>query len=237
MTARKAKAKASDSAAPTPLNVDVRPNETSRQAIARKLTGPFTRHGLVAAEACVRITEGWAAENTPGLVEYAREIKERADKAATGDLEASSALLMAQALSLDSIFSEYARIALVNVSKHMDASERYMRLALKAQANSRTTLEALAKLHQPREQTVRHVHVNEGGQAVIAEEFHHHAGGRGIRQSADQPHASIPQPQSSPSDNSPDLVSEWGNGRIADYEPSLDDLSLGADHERLPGRD
>jgi len=37
-------------------------------------------------------------------------------------------------------------------------------------------LEALAKLHQPREQTVRHVHVNEGGQAVIADQFHRHGG-------------------------------------------------------------
>ncbi len=34
----------------------------------------------------------------------------------------------------------------------------------------------LAKLHQPREQTDRHVHVNEGGQAVVADHFHHHAG-------------------------------------------------------------
>ncbi len=33
-----------------------------------------------------------------------------------------------------------------------------------------------AKLHQPREQTVRHVHVNEGGQAVIADQFHNHRG-------------------------------------------------------------
>jgi hypothetical protein len=64
-----------------------------------------------------------------------------------------------------------------------------MRLALKAQANSRATIEALAKLHQPREQTVRHVHVNEGGQAVIADQFHHHAGGQGNGQSTEQPHA------------------------------------------------
>ena len=43
MTARtsKAKAKATDPAAPTPLVVDVQPDETSRQAVARKLTGPF----------------------------------------------------------------------------------------------------------------------------------------------------------------------------------------------------
>lgn len=182
-------AKASDPAAPTPLHIDQRPAETSRQAVARKLTGPFTRHGFVTGEACGRLVESLDGADKPGLTEYAWAIKEQADKAATGDLDASSALLMAQALSLDGIFTEYARIALVNVGKHMDASERYMRLALKAQANSRATLEALAKLHQPREQTVRHVHVNEGGQAVIADQFHNHAGGHRNAETAEQPHA------------------------------------------------
>ena len=54
---------------------------------------------------------------------------------------------------------------------------------------SRPAPEALANLHQPREQTVRHVHVNEGGQAVIADQFHHHAGGHQNAESAEQPHA------------------------------------------------
>lgn len=47
------------------------------------------------------------------------------------------------------------------------------------------TLEALAKLHHPRKRTVRHVHVNEGGQAVIVDKFHHHTGGQQYGQSAD----------------------------------------------------
>src|SRR3546814_2968257 len=62
-----------------------------------------------------------------------------------------------------------------------------MRLALKAQAACRSTLEALARLHQPREQTVKHVHVNEGGQAVVADHFHQHTGdrenGKSVKQS------------------------------------------------------
>lgn len=63
-----------------------------------------------------------------------------------------------------------------------------MRLALKAQAQSRATLEALAKLHQPREQTVRHVHVdNRGGQAVIAKTVN--TGGQGNAEPAGQAHA------------------------------------------------
>ncbi len=191
MAARKKQA-ATDPAAPTPLVVEAQPNETARQAVARKFTGPFTRHGLITSEACSRLVNSFDGNMKPGLVDFAYAIKERADKAATGDLATSSAVLMAQALSLDGIFTEYARIALVNVTSHMDASERYMRLALKAQANSRATIEALAKLHQPREQTVRHVHVNEGGQAVIADQFHHHTGGKQNGQSANQPYAQSP---------------------------------------------
>jgi len=60
---------------------------------------------------------------------------------------------------------------------------------MKAQAGSRQAIETLAKLHQPREQTVRHVHVNEGGKAVIADEFHHHTGGQRNGRSDGQPHA------------------------------------------------
>ena len=167
----------SPSTRPTPLDITVGNDETNRQAICRKITGPFTRHAFVTGEACERLLTSFDAGDKPGLTEFAWSIKERADKAASGDLGDVSGLFMAQALSLDSIFTEYARIALVNVSSNVDASERYMRLALKAQANSRATLEALSKLHQPREQTVRHVHVNSGGQAVVADTILQHTGG------------------------------------------------------------
>ncbi len=46
--------------------------------------------------------------------------------------------------------------------------------------------------HQPREQTVRHVHVNEGGQAVIADQFHNHTGGKENAESVNQSDATGP---------------------------------------------
>ena len=49
-----------------------------------------------------------------------------------------------------------------------------------------------APVHQPREQTVRHVHVNEGGQAVIADQFHHHNGGQENGESVIQSDAAGP---------------------------------------------
>ena len=82
-----------------------------------------------------------------------------------------------------------ARRAANNMGEYINATERHGRLALKAQSNCRATLEALAKLHQPREQTVRHVHVNEGGQAVVADQFHLQIGGPENADRAEQPHA------------------------------------------------
>jgi hypothetical protein len=91
------------------------------------------------------------------------------------------------------------------MSEYLDAAERYMRLSLKAQTASRATLEVLAKLHQPREQTVRHVHVNDGGQAVVADQFHHYGGsgenGKSVKQSdatgAASERAALPCPDAS----------------------------------------
>ena len=42
---------------------------------------------------------------------------------------------------------------------------------------------------QRREQAVKHVHKNEGGQAVVADQIHHHTGGRENAKSNEQPHA------------------------------------------------
>lgn len=98
-------------------------------------------------------------------------------------------MLATQAQTLDAIFTEMARRSAINMGDYIKASETYMRVALKAQANCRATLEALAKLHQPREQTVRHVHVYEGGQAVIADQFHHHRGANENGKIGKQSHA------------------------------------------------
>jgi hypothetical protein len=125
----------------------------------------------------------------PSAVGYADAVTEIGDKAAKGDLAFVSRMLAAQAVTLDNIFAEMIRRMALNMGDYLGPTETYARIALKAQANSRATLEALTKLHQPREQTVRHVHVNEGGQAVIADQFHHHTGGQENGQSIEQPHA------------------------------------------------
>ena len=153
------------------------PDDDPGEVIARAMLGQNLRHGHVAAIFSGHMMSG--SGDTLALMDCAKIVQQRATDAIGGDLSFASAMLASQAITLDAMFTELARRAALNMSEYLGATDSYGRLALKAQSNCRATLEALAKLHQPREQTVRHVHVNEGGQAVIADEFHHHAGGSG----------------------------------------------------------
>jgi hypothetical protein len=58
-------------------------------------------------------------------------------------------VLVAQAASLNSIFTELARRAGLNMGEYIGATESYMRLALKAQAQCRATIETLAAMKNP----------------------------------------------------------------------------------------
>jgi hypothetical protein len=117
-------------------------------------------------------------------------------KGRAGDKAMASEMLAAQAVVLDTMFTELAHRAASNLGRYVDAADRYTKLALKAQANCRATLEALAKLHQPREQTVKHVHVNEGGQAIVADHIHQHTGGRENEKNSEQSLATGPAGES-----------------------------------------
>lgn len=170
------------------LTVEQTCDETGAQAMARKLLEPHLRHAL-SASAFAGKALGSGIEG-PGIMDFVDHVQMATGKAEAGDLAIASRLLAAQAMTLDAMFTELARRAALNMGEHINAAERYGRLALKAQSNCRATVEALAKLHQPREQTVRHVHVNDGGQAVIADQFHHHhRGDEENAESAEQSHA------------------------------------------------
>lgn len=66
-----------------------------------------------------------------------------------GNLERPEALLVAQAHTLDALFNALTRRAVLNMGQHLDATDKYMRLALKAQSQCRTTVEALSELKNP----------------------------------------------------------------------------------------
>ena len=189
MTTRKSNAKAAKPKGDRPVTIHAKAGELPEQTSARLMLAPYLRHGVIADALADKMIGKDKLPGAPRFDDYGVALKKQTAYYADGNLRQASAMLAAQAVSLDAIFTEYARRSINNCGQYIDASERYMRIALKAQANSRQAIEALAKLHSPREQTVRHVHVNEGGQAVIADQFHHHAGGQKNGETVTQPHA------------------------------------------------
>lgn len=75
---------------------------------------------------------------------------EKVAKVNAGDLNALEATLTAQSVALDGIFNEMARRAALNMGEHLGATEAYLRLAFKAQAQCRCTLQTLAEIKSPR---------------------------------------------------------------------------------------
>ena len=202
------------------LTVQQTKEETGAQAFARKLLQPTLKNAAAASAFTGKMLGN--NQEMPGIGDYADHVHVAARDAAGGDVTMASRILAAQAITLDSMFAELARRTAMNMSEYIDASERYGRLALKAQSNCRATLEALAKLHQPREQTVRHVHVNEGGQAIVADQFHNHTGARenakidkqSLATATDGTSAALPRPN--PLGNGMPITSREGEAAMQD---------------------
>lgn len=84
------------------------------------------------------------------LNELVRSTRAAVGRAAKGETDQADGLLTSQAIALNAVFLEMSRRAALNMGQHMGAMETYMRLALKAQSQCRTTLETLAEIKNPR---------------------------------------------------------------------------------------
>lgn len=187
------------------LEVKKRADEKLGRTMARITLDPQTRNANLAMSFGSQM---FGDRLTPDIGESSAVLAEEIERAMKGDLSLATRIYTSQAISLDALFTEMARRSGNNMGQYPDAADRYMRLALKAQSACRSTLDGLARLHQPREQTVRHVHVNEGGQAVVADHFHQHTGDRENAKSVKQSDATRPAGNSAalPSPDAP------GNG-------------------------
>ena len=81
----------------------------------------------------------------------------------TSDLEAT---LTAQVSSLNAIYSEMARRAALNMGEHLQATESYMRLALKAQAQCARTIEVITAMKNPPVIFAKQANISNGIQQV-----------------------------------------------------------------------
>lgn len=93
-------------------------------------------------------------------------IAKSAEAVCSGDLSEPEAMLMAQAHSLNTLFTALAQRAAANMGEYMQATETYLRMALKAQSQCRATLETLAEIKNPRSVTITR-QANIAGQQVV----------------------------------------------------------------------
>ncbi|MBN3771194.1 hypothetical protein [Burkholderia sp. Se-20378] len=84
------------------------------------------------------------AELGVALNDMVRQISE-------GDMSSVERLLVTQAVALNALFGECAHRASKNMGSHLPATDAYMRMALKAQQQSATTLKILGEIKNPRQ--------------------------------------------------------------------------------------
>jgi len=92
------------------------------------------------------------------------ELRSHFDLVTNGDLHCCASMLVGQANALQSIFVSLARRA-VN-QEYLKQYEMYLRLALKAQNQSRMTLETLAAIKNPPVVFAKQANINHGNQQV-----------------------------------------------------------------------
>lgn len=131
-----------------------------------KLMAQFAAGGIVGnARSLVAFAHGTFGELS--LTDCAKVLKDMAQGLNDGDLSAAVTMLSSQAVALNAMFGELARRAALNMGEHLDATERYMRLALKAQGQCRATLESLAAIKNPPVVFARQANINNGGQQQV----------------------------------------------------------------------
>lgn len=101
------------------------------------------------------------------LTDCAKVLKDTAQGLNDGDLSAAVTVLSSQALALNAMFGELARVGQANMFKAPEYADRYLRLAFKAQGQCRSTLETLAAIKNPPVVFARQANINNGGQQQV----------------------------------------------------------------------
>ena len=159
MTKRKTEPKREPGASRALYSV-AKPGETREQLIAQ-----IAAAGMLENAATVQAF-GKGTVGEIGITEAVHALRERADAMSRGDLSGAEAMLTAQASSLNAIFAEMARRAAANMGEYLSATETYLRLALKAQAQCRATLETLATIKAGPVVIARQANIAHGPQQV-----------------------------------------------------------------------
>ena len=128
---------------PMTLEIAQHSNESLEQALARVATSSVMRGAATGR----KFAEPLFGEDLD-LSAYSKQLKKQSEAVNAGDMSGVETMLITQANTLDMIFNQMARKAAF--SEYLNHMEVHLRLALKAQSQCRSTLEALAEIKNPR---------------------------------------------------------------------------------------
>jgi len=101
-----------------------------------------------------------------GLTEMILALHKQVDAVQQGDMRSAESMLLSQSVTLNAIFAEMARRAAMNMNGNIQATETFMRMALKAQSQSRSTLETLSAIKNPPIVFAKQANITTGHQQV-----------------------------------------------------------------------
>ncbi len=148
------------------LQLRSQPGKTDEETIADAVLGPTINAGLTIKRITAR--DGtWDGVNA-SVTSLVQALNAQSDAVKSGDLGRAEEMLLAQAHTLDALFhSMVARSIANSQAGNLDGSETYMRLALRAQSQSRATLETLSVVKNPPSVAfVRQANIANGPQQV-----------------------------------------------------------------------
>ena len=126
------------------LKIEGKPEKSKDRLIADVATGGIVNSAGVVSN----FSKDYLGEIS--LTDCMDALTERADSVHGGDLKDLEVMLTSQAIALDSIFTALALRAKSNMGEYINATDKYLRLALKAQSQCRTTLQTLAEIKNPK---------------------------------------------------------------------------------------
>lgn len=136
-------------------------NPITSTGLAELAIMPTATNGMVAA-----MYSGKTLGVNLGLKEMVLELNSQVEAAQNGDKRQLESLLLSQATTLNAIFAEMARRAALNMNSNIPATEAYMRMALRAQNQSRATLETLSAVKNPSVVVAKQANITTGPQQV-----------------------------------------------------------------------
>ena len=142
------------------LTIYVRPGDDPAKVSAKVLTGPH----VTSASTILKFGKGTVGELNVNNVVAA--LTDRANAVKANNLGEVEELLTSQATALNMIFAELSRRAALNMGEYLDAAQRYMNMALKAQNQSRMTLETLSAIKNPPVVYAKQANIANGPQQV-----------------------------------------------------------------------